>query len=270
MRLAGDQRHLERRLLAPLAGPGRVRAPPVPLVAGHIEQTVRWSESEVSFAANVDGKVPGRKYPRPWKARTASSPRHRGLQPAPGAVPFPTSATSTATTRIPTISSTTAAVPGLSAHGDDGVQLRWSRRRHFPRTRWRSVSRRTVPGGGAQDGGIWARARCSRTSAATSSVRQQNGWPACRCAEDAAHAGGEGRFQRRHYRIADATWKMGAASYNFKGRRHPPAQRVHFPRARRRYGSTRRSAFAAPWNGSRRGAPEGVYRFNRTWDAGYR
>ena len=30
-------------------------------------------------------------------------------------------------------------------------------------------------------------------------------------------------------------------------------------------------SFAALWNGSRRGAYlEGVYRFNRTWDAGYR
>ena len=238
---SGDQHHPQRQLLAPLARTRPTTRAPVSrwwARAAPSPSGLSLGESEISFAANIDDKFYGQLTATVESEDGAGPPRHRGglhrhaprcrmASACAWAASIPTSATSTATTRTPTTSSTgrCRTRPSSAAqYGDDGVQLRWvAPTGAVPRTRRRSFRGQTIPSGGAQHGGVGTQhpvRACRRRR------RQRQRMAGRRVDAEDAHRRRRGRLQRRrHVYIADAHLEVGAAG-QLQGRRHHPARRI--------------------------------------------
>lgn len=154
-------------------------------------------------------------------------------------------------------------------YGDDGVQLRWLAPTPFYLEFGGEVFRGDrFPAAGAQNGGIGTRSLFAHLGG---SVGSENEWLAgismLRTKADGAEDGfsGKGRLY-----LADATWKW-APQGNFKdGGVTLRGEYFHEDRDGV-YVDPEDPAITSLWNGQRRGAYlEAVYRFNRTWDIGYR
>ena len=154
-------------------------------------------------------------------------------------------------------------------YGDDGVQLRWLAPTPFFLEFGGELFRGDrFPAGGAQHDGIGTRSLFAHLGG---SVGSENEWLAgvsmLRTKADGAEDGfsGKGRLY-----VADATWKW-APQGNFKdGGVTLRGEYFHEDR-NGVYVDPEDPAITSLWNGQRRGAYlEAVYRFNRTWDIGYR
>lgn len=154
-------------------------------------------------------------------------------------------------------------------YGDDGVQLRWLAPTPFFLELGGEIFRgERFPAAGAQHGGIGTRSLFAHAGGAIGSDSEWlAGVSTLRAKADGAEDGFSG--DSRLY-IADATWKW-APQGNFKD--GGVTLRGEYVRDDRegRYIDPEDPEATIPWNGRRSGGYlEAVYRFNRTWDVGYR
>jgi len=154
-------------------------------------------------------------------------------------------------------------------YGDDGVQLRWI----APTTTFLEVGAeafrgQNYPSGGAQNGGLGTRSVFAHVGGSAGS---DNEWLAGVSALKTRVAGGADGFSGdANLYLLDATWKW-APQGNFKDGGVTLRGEVMWDRRNGVYAEPADPATVLAWDGQRRGAYlEAVYRFNRTWDAGYR
>jgi len=154
-------------------------------------------------------------------------------------------------------------------YGDDGVQLRWLAPTPFYLEFGGEVFRGDrYPAGGAQNGGIGARSLFAHLGG---SVGDDNEWLAgVSMLRTRTQDGEDGFSGKGRLYLADATWKW-APQGNFKdGGVTLRGEYFHEDRDGT-YVDPEDPGITSLWNGQRRGAYlEAVYRFNRTWDIGYR
>jgi hypothetical protein len=154
-------------------------------------------------------------------------------------------------------------------YGDDGVQLRWvAPTSLFFELGGEAFRGQNYPGGGAQDGGLGTRTVFAHLGGDAGS---DNEWLVGVSALKTRTAGGEDGFSGdATLAILDGTWKW-APHGNFKDGGITLRGEYMVDKRDGSYIDPGDPSIAAPWNGNRRGAYlEGVYRFNRTWDVGYR
>ncbi len=154
-------------------------------------------------------------------------------------------------------------------YGDDGVQLRWvAPTSLFLEIGGEAFRGQNYPSGGAQDGGLGTRTLFAHVGG---DAGTDNEWLLGISALKTRTAGGEDGFSGDDtLYIADGTWKW-APQGNFKDGGITLRGEYMVDDRDGSCIDPDDPTFAAPWNGSRRGAYlEGVYRFNRTWDVGYR
>jgi len=154
-------------------------------------------------------------------------------------------------------------------YGDDGVQLRWvAPTSLFFELGGEAFRGQNYPSGGAQNGGLGTRTLFAHLGG---DAGANNEWLAGVSVLDTRTEGGEDGFSgdARLY-VADGTWKW-APQGNFKDGGITLRGEYMVDKRDGSYIDPNDPAFTALWNGSRRGAYlEGVYRFNRSWDVGYR
>jgi hypothetical protein len=154
-------------------------------------------------------------------------------------------------------------------YGDDGVQLRWvAPTSLFFELGGEAFRGQNYPSGGAQDGGLGTRTVFAHLGG---DAGANNEWLVGVSALKTRTAGGEDGFSGdATLAVLDGTWKW-APQGNFKDGGITLRGEYMVDRRDGSYIDPEDPSFAAPWDGSRRGAYlEGVYRFNRTWDIGYR
>lgn len=156
-----------------------------------------------------------------------------------------------------------------SQYGDDGVQLRWVAPTplflEFGGELFRGDA---YPAGGAGHGGVGTR---SVFAHAGGDVGNESSWlagvSALRTRAEPAEDGfvGDGTLY-----VADGTWKW-APQGNFKDGGITLRSEYFVDRRDGAFLDPTDSTLSTLWSGERSGAYlEGVYRFNRTWDVGYR
>ena len=154
-------------------------------------------------------------------------------------------------------------------YGDDGVQLRWvAPTSLFFELGGEAFRGQNYPSGGAQDGGLGTRTLFAHLGG---DAGTNNEWLVGVSALKTRTAGGEDGFSGDDtLSIFDGTWKW-APQGNFKDGGITLRGEYMVDHRDGNYIDPNDPSFTALWNGSRRGAYlEGVYRFNRTWDIGYR
>lgn len=154
-------------------------------------------------------------------------------------------------------------------YGDDGVQLRWvAPTPLFLELGGEAFRGQNYPSGGAQDGGLGTRTLFAHLGGDAGS---DNEWLAGVSVLKTRTEGGEDGFSGdATLYVADGTWKW-APQGNFKDGGITLRGEYMVDRRDGSYMDPNDPVFTALWNGSRRGGYlEGVYRFNRAWDAGYR
>jgi hypothetical protein len=154
-------------------------------------------------------------------------------------------------------------------YGDDGVQLRWvAPTALFLELGGEAFRGQNYPSGGAQDGGLGTRTLFAHLGG---DAGDDNEWLVGVSALKTRTAGGEDGFSGdAMLYVADGTWKW-APQGNFKDGGITLRGEYMVDRRDGSYIDPDDPSFAALWNGRRRGAYlEGVYRFNRSWDVGYR
>lgn len=154
-------------------------------------------------------------------------------------------------------------------YGDDGVQLRWiAPTPVFLELGGELLRGQPYPSGGAQHGGVGSKTLFAHVGGDAGSNSE---WLAGLSMLRTRTADGEDGFSgNAKVYIADATWKW-APHGNFKD--GGITLRGEYLRDDRDgiYIDPADPLNTAPWSGQRRGAYlEGVYRFNRQWDIGYR
>lgn len=154
-------------------------------------------------------------------------------------------------------------------YGDDGVQLRWvAPTALFFEVGGEAFRGQNYPGGGAQNGGLGTRTLFAHLGG---DAGTDNEWLVGVSALKTRTSGGEDGFSGDvTLLVADGTWKW-APNGNFKD--GGITLRGEYMRDRRNglYVDLADATIIAPWDGNRSGAYlEGVYRFNRSWDIGYR
>lgn len=154
-------------------------------------------------------------------------------------------------------------------YGDDGVQLRWvAPTSLFFEIGGEAFRGQNYPSGGAQDGGLGTRTLFAHLGG---DAGANNEWLVGVSALKTRTEGGEDGFSGDDtLSIFDGTWKW-APQGNFKDGGITLRGEYMVDSRDGDYIDPNDPSFTALWNGSRRGAYlEGVYRFNRTWDIGYR
>lgn len=154
-------------------------------------------------------------------------------------------------------------------YGDDGVQLRWvAPTALFFEVGGEAFRGQNYPSGGAQDGGLGTRTLFAHLGG---DAGTDNEWLVGVSALKTRTAGGEDGFSGDDtLSIFDGTWKW-APQGNFKDGGITLRGEYMVDKRDGSYIDPGDPSSAALWNGSRRGGYlEGVYRFNRTWDVGYR
>jgi hypothetical protein len=154
-------------------------------------------------------------------------------------------------------------------YGDDGVQLRWvAPTSLFLEIGGEAFRGQNYPSGGAQDGGLGTRTLFAHLGG---DAGTDNEWLAGVSVLKTRTEGGEDGYSGdATLYVADGTWKW-APQGNFKDGGITVRGEYMVDKRDGSYIDPEDPAFIASWNGSRRGAYlEGVYRFNRTWDVGYR
>lgn len=154
-------------------------------------------------------------------------------------------------------------------YGDDGVQLRWvAPTSLFFEIGGEAFRGQNYPSGGAQDGGLGTRTLFAHLGG---DAGANNEWLVGVSALKTRTAGGEDGFSGDDtLSIFDGTWKW-APQGNFKDGGITLRGEYMVDSRDGNYIDPNDPSFTASWNGRRRGAYlEGVYRFNRTWDVGYR
>ncbi|MBL0164153.1 MAG: hypothetical protein IPP82_11100 [Xanthomonadales bacterium] len=155
-------------------------------------------------------------------------------------------------------------------YGDDGVQLRWVAPTEIYLELGSEVFRGdNYPAGGAAHSGIGAKTFFAH---AGGDIGVENSWLAGASVLHADAIGGEDGFSgRNNIYLFDLTWKW-APNGAFKDS-GVVVRGEAFVDDRKGFvlDPEEPDALAQAWNGKRRGAyVEGLYRFSRTWDAGYR
>lgn len=154
-------------------------------------------------------------------------------------------------------------------YGDDGVQLRWIAPTALFLEFGGEVFRGdNYPAGGAQHGGLGARTLFAHVGG---DAGVENEWLAGVSVLKTRAKGTEDGFSGNGtLYVADGTWKW-APQGNFKDGGVTVRGEYFLDDRDGRYIDPVDPANTSSWNGRRRGAYlEGVYRFNRTWDIGYR
>jgi hypothetical protein len=154
-------------------------------------------------------------------------------------------------------------------YGDDGVQLRWvAPTSLFFEIGGEAFRGQNYPSGGAQNGGLGTKTLFAHLGG---DAGTDNEWLVGVSALKTSTAGGEDGFSGDDtLSIFDGTWKW-APQGNFKDGGITLRGEYMVDKRDGTYVDPNDPSFTALWNGSRRGAYlEGVYRFNRTWDVGYR
>lgn len=154
-------------------------------------------------------------------------------------------------------------------YGDDGVQLRWIAPTPFYLELGGEVFRGdNYPAAGARQGGLGARTLFAHVGG---SVGVENEWLAGVSMLKTKAQGAEDGFSGDGtLYIADGTWKW-APQGNFKDGGVTVRSEYFLDKRNGTYADPDDPTVTSPWIGRRRGAYlEGVYRFNRTWDLGYR
>ena len=152
---------------------------------------------------------------------------------------------------------------------DDGVQLRWVAPTDLYLELGAEIfAGKVFPAGGGAGNGIGSRTLFAHFGG---DVGTEHAWLAGISVLDAETEGNEEGFRgnARLY-IADATWKW-APQGNFKDRGFTLRGEYMLDRRDGSYTDPADSSIASLWDGQRRGAyVEGVYRFSRYWETGYR
>ena len=154
-------------------------------------------------------------------------------------------------------------------YGDDGVQLRWvAPTSLFLELGGEAFRGQNYPSGGAQNGGLGTKTLFAHLGG---DAGTNNEWLVGVSALKTRIAGGEDGFSGDDtLSIFDGTWKW-APQGNFKDGGITLRGEYMVDKRDGSYIDPNDPSFTALWNGSRRGAYlEGVYRFSRTWDVGYR
>lgn len=154
-------------------------------------------------------------------------------------------------------------------YGDDGVQLRWvAPTSLFLELGGEAFRGQNYPSGGAQNGGLGTKTLFAHLGG---DAGTNNEWLVGVSALKTRTAGGEDGFSGDDtLSIFDGTWKW-APQGNFKDGGITLRGEYMVDKRDGSYIDPNDPSFTALWNGSRRGAYlEGVYRFSRTWDVGYR
>ena len=154
-------------------------------------------------------------------------------------------------------------------YGDDGVQLRWvAPTSLFFELGGEAFRGQNYPSGGAQDGGLGTRTLFAHLGG---DAGANNEWLVGVSALKTRTAGGEDGFSGDDtLSVFDGTWKW-APQGNFKDGGITLRGEYMVDHRDGNYIDPNDPSFTALWNDNRRGAYlEGVYRFNRTWDIGYR
>ena len=154
-------------------------------------------------------------------------------------------------------------------YGDDGVQLRWvAPTSLFFELGGEAFRGQNYPSGGAQNGGLGTKTLFAHLGG---DAGTNNEWLVGVSALKTRTAGGEDGFSGDDtLSIFDGTWKW-APQGNFKDGGITLRGEYMVDKRDGNYVDPGDPSFTALWNGSRRGAYlEGVYRFSRTWDVGYR
>ena len=154
-------------------------------------------------------------------------------------------------------------------YGDDGVQLRWL----APTDTYFEIggelfAGNPYPSGGAENGGVGTRTLFAHVGG---DVGIDNSWLAGVSVLKTKSANGEDGFSGdTTLYIADATWKWAPNGNTKDGGWTLRGEYLVDDRDGVVADATD-PTILTPWNGRRRGGYlEAVYRFNRTWDAGYR
>jgi hypothetical protein len=154
-------------------------------------------------------------------------------------------------------------------YGDDGVQLRWvAPTELFLEFGGELLRGQNYPSGGATHSGVGTRTLFAH---AGGDVGSENSWLAgvsmLKTQADGAEDGFSG--DSKLY-IADATWKW-APQGNFKDGGITLRAEYFLDDRNGVFTDPADDTLVSLWDGQRRGTyVEGVYRFNRTWDVGYR
>jgi hypothetical protein len=154
-------------------------------------------------------------------------------------------------------------------YGDDGLQVRWvAPTSLFLEFGGEAFRGENFPSGGAQNGGIGARTLFAHVGGDAGS---DNEWLAgVSMLKTRAQDAEDGFSGDTTLYIADGTWKW-APQGNFKDGGVTIRSEYFLDDRDGVFADPTDPAVTALWNGQRRGAYlEGVYRFNRTWDVGYR
>ncbi len=256
-----------------------------PLVGGtgSAAAGLRLGESELSFAANIDDKFYGQ---LTLTMESEAGQTHTGIEEAYiETTALPEGFTARAGrfysnigylnshhTHTDFFSDRPLAYQAFlgNQYGDDGVQLRWVAPTEIYLELGSEVFRGdSYPAGGAAHSGIGTKTFFAH---AGGDIGVENSWLAGASVLHADTAGGEDGFSgRNNIYLFDLTWKWApngafkdagvvvrgeAFVDDRKGLVLDPADP---------------DALAQAWNGKRRGAyVEGLYRFSRRWDAGYR
>jgi hypothetical protein len=154
-------------------------------------------------------------------------------------------------------------------YGDDGVQLRWLAPTDlYLEFGGELFAGNPYPSGGAENGGVGTRTLYAH---AGGDVGIENSWLAGVSVLQTKTLDGEDGFSgdTRLY-VADATWKWAPNGNTKDGGWTLRGEYIVDDRDGV-VADANDPGVVTPWNGSRRGGYlEAVYRFNRTWDAGYR
>ena len=154
-------------------------------------------------------------------------------------------------------------------YGDDGAQLRWvAPTKLFLELGGELFRGQNYPSGGAQNGGIGTRSLFAHIGGDAGS---NNEWLAGVSMLKTRTAGGEDSFNGdATVYVADATWKW-APQGNFKDGGITLRGEYMLDDRDGQWINPDDALDTLAWNGQRRGGYlEGVYRFSRSWDAGYR
>lgn len=156
-----------------------------------------------------------------------------------------------------------------SQYGDDGAQLRWL----APTDLYLEVGGElfrgeNFPSGGAEHSGAGVKTLFAH---AGGDVGIENSWLAgVSMLKSSANGAEDGFSGDSTLYIADATWKW-APQGNFKDGGVTVRSEYFIDNRDGTYTPPLDDDLPLAWHGARRGAyVEGLYRFNRTWDAGYR
>jgi len=239
-------------------------------------------ESEVSFAANIDDKLYGQ---LTLTAESENGEDHGGVEEA---FIDTTSLPAGFSLRAGRFYSNIGYLNSHHAHtdsffdrplayqaflgnqyGDDGLQLRWvAPTSLFLEFGGEAFRGENFPSGGAQHDGIGTRTLFAHVGGDAGS---NNEWLAgVSMLKTRAQDAEDGFSGDTTLYIADGTWKW-APQGNFKDGGITLRSEYFLDDRDGTFADPDAPAVTALWNGQRRGAYlEGVYRFNRTWDIGYR